>query len=266
MIQSSNRPWALILGSSSGFGKKTVEQLFDLGMNIIGVHFDSNERTEEIGEFLDKMNLEEQRVWFFNENIARASSQTKVIQEAIQLVKDEGGFKTVVHSVAFGSLKRFIPDEDNGTVITRKNMEMTVDVMAHSLVYWIQELFEKRLLLKNCQIIGLTSFGSARTWQSYGAVSAAKASLESHVRQLAVELAPHQIAVNAIRAGVTDTPALRKIPGNDHLIQKMLESNPHRRLTDVQDVASAIGMLALTESCWLTGNIICVDGGEFIVA
>ncbi|MNW61778.1 Enoyl-[acyl-carrier-protein] reductase [NADPH] FabL [compost metagenome] len=81
-----------------------------------------------------------------------------------------------------------------------------------------------------------------------------------------MELAPHQIAVNAIRAGVTDTPALRKIPGNERLIQKMLENNPHHRLTDVQDVASAIGMLALTESCWLTGNIICVDGGEFIVS
>ena len=35
------------------------------------------------------------------------------------------------------------------------------------------------------------------------------------MRQLAVELAPTGVAVNALRAGVTDTPALRKIPGNE---------------------------------------------------
>ena len=60
----------------------------------------------------------------------------------------------------------------------------------------------------------MTSSGGHTAIPFYGAVSAAKAALESHCRQLAVELGPINVGVNAIMAGVTDTPALRKIPGN----------------------------------------------------
>jgi NAD(P)-dependent dehydrogenase (short-subunit alcohol dehydrogenase family) len=98
----------------------------------------------------------------------------------------------------------------------------------------------------------------------YGAVSAAKAALESHVRQLALELADRGITVNAIRAGVTDTPALRKIPGHEQMIEGALQSNPHGRLTTPEDVARAIALLARPESAWITGNVIGVDGGEDI--
>ena len=94
-------------------------------------------------------------------------------------------------------------------------MDMTLDVMAHSLVYWMQDLVAGGFLPEGAHVFAMTSAGGHRIWKSYGAVSAAKAALESHCRQLAVELVTKKIAVNAIRAGVTDTPALRKIPGND---------------------------------------------------
>jgi enoyl-[acyl-carrier-protein] reductase (NADH) len=102
-------------------------------------------------------------------------------------------------------------------------------------------------------------------WPSYGAVSAAKAALESHIRQLAVEFSPHGIAANALRAGVTDTPSLRKIPGNEEIVKMATERNPGRRLTTPQDVANAIAALSVDGIEWLTGNVISVDGGEFIV-
>ena len=50
-------------------------------------------------------------------------------------------------------------------------------------------------------------------------MSAAKAILEAHIRQLALELAPAGITANAILAGVTDTPALRLIPGHEKLME-----------------------------------------------
>ncbi len=90
----------------------------------------------------------------------------------------------------------------------------------------------------------MTSAGGHRIWKSYGAVSAAKAALESHCRQLAVELAPRKIAVNAIRAGVTDTPALRKIPGNDQMIERCLAIHPAGRLTTPEDVANVLVALS----------------------
>ena len=108
----------------------------------------------------------------------------------------------------------------------------------------------------------MTSSGGNHVWPTYGAVSAAKAALEAHIRQLAYELAPRKITANAIRAGVTDTPALRKIPGNEKLIQGALAKNPYARLTTTADVASAIAALCVEGTHWISGNVIGVDGGE----
>ena len=110
----------------------------------------------------------------------------------------------------------------------------------------------------------MTSSGSLAAWPAYGAVSAAKCALESHVRQLAVELAPKQITANAIMAGVTDTPALKKIPGSDQITRKALERNPSGRLTLPEDVANCLVALSGPGTGWMTGNILRVDGGESV--
>jgi NAD(P)-dependent dehydrogenase (short-subunit alcohol dehydrogenase family) len=141
---------------------------------------------------------------------------------------------------------------------------MTLDVMAHSLVYWVQDLVARRMLGKGSRIFAMTSAGGARMWTSYGAVSAAKAALESHIRQIAVELAPKGIAANALRAGVTDTPSLRKIPGHEEMITMATSRNPGKRLTTPEDVAKAIAALSSDGIEWLTSNVISVDGGEFV--
>jgi enoyl-[acyl-carrier-protein] reductase (NADH) len=116
------------------------------------------------------------------------------------------------------------------------------------------------------RIFAMTSSGSSRVIPSYGPVSAAKAALESHCRQLAYELSSRGITVNALRGGVTDTPALRKIPGSDALIAGAVARNPAGRLTTPEDVAAAAVALCAAGTGWVTGNVINVDGGEEITA
>ena len=84
------------------------------------------------------------------------------------------------------------------------------------------------------------------------------------MRQLAVELAPKGVAVNALRAGVTDTPALRKIPGNAGMIERTLALHPAGRLTTPADVARALVSLCGAGGAWVSGNVIGVDGAEDI--
>jgi enoyl-[acyl-carrier-protein] reductase (NADH) len=112
----------------------------------------------------------------------------------------------------------------------------------------------------------MTSSGSTRVIAFYGAVSAAKAALESHTRQLALELAPKGITVNALRGGVTRTPAAVRIPGSDRLFEGAEKRNPHHRLTTPEDVARAVVALCDPGTDWVTGNVINVDGGEEITA
>ncbi len=96
-----------------------------------------------------------------------------------------------MHSLAFGTLKPFIPPlREDGTpgpaeeAIEPAQMDMTLNVMAHSLVYWTQDLVARGMLGRGSRIFSMTSEGSHRVVPNYGAVGAAKAALEAHTRQL----------------------------------------------------------------------------------
>jgi len=261
-LSSVKGKWALVLGASSGFGEAISLKLADLGMNIVGVHLDRKSTLPHVEEVITKIKSRGVKAIFFNYNAADKEKRADVLNEIEK--QTEGGIHTLVHSLAFGSLKPFVTEEEKDR-ISPEQMNMTLDVMAHSLVYWTQDLFSRKLLKKGARIYAMTSSGGTRVMPTYGAVSAAKASLESHCRQLSMELAPHQVSVNAIRAGVTDTPALRKIPGAERIIETALQRNPWGRLTTPEDVANTIALLVHEESGWMTGNTLGVDGGEDIV-
>jgi len=254
--------WALILGASSGFGAAVARQLAACGMHIIGVHLDRR-NTLPLAEAVQRdVTALGRRALFFNVNAADAAARAQVLDAVAPEVRAAvPPIRVLLHSLAFGTLKPFISDTE-ADALTPAQMEMTLDVMANSLVYWVQGMVRRNLVGHGSRIYAMTSAGSGRIWPGYGPVGTAKACLESHIRRLAVELGPRGVTVNAVRAGVTDTPALRKIPGNDALLAHASKANPGGRLTQPTDIARAIAALALPETQWLTGNIIGVDGAE----
>ncbi len=253
--------WGLILGASSGFGEAVSLALAKRGMNIFGVHFDRAQGLEHVKEIQSTIRSFGADSMYFNGNAADDDKRAEVLAEIRK--KCSQPLRILLHSLAFGTLRPFIAAESKDA-INPKQMDMTVNVMAHSLVYWTQDLVRAGLLAKGSRIMAMTSAGSTRVWKTYGAVSSAKAALESHIRQLALELAPHGITCNAIRAGITPTPALEKIPGKERMIQWALEMNPHKRTTTPHDVAEFIAAMCLDQTHWVTGNVLGVDGGEFI--
>lgn len=264
---NNTRRCALILGASSGFGAAASLALARNGFDIVGVHLDRRATLPNAEKVVSEVRATGQKAVFFNVNAAEPERRSEIIARLRAPSEDfpgMNGIQVLLHSLAFGTLKPFLPVHEEST-IKPADMNMTLDVMAHSLVYWVQDLFHEGLLRKGAKVFAMTSSGAHRVWPTYGAVSAAKAALESHVRQLAVELMPSGISVNAIRAGVTDTPASRRIPGSDRMFQRALESNPGKRLTTTQDVATVLVSLCLCRSTWMTGNIIGVDGGEDLI-
>jgi NAD(P)-dependent dehydrogenase (short-subunit alcohol dehydrogenase family) len=254
--------WCLILGASSGMGRAIALALAAEGAHVAGVHLDTASAQDDVDELLALLRGRGGEVQLFNANAANPKTRARLVGQLAELV-GPGRFRVFVHSLAFGSLAPYLPTGDT-PAITPRQMDMTLDVMAHSLVYWAQDLHRAALIGEGTQIIALTSAGGVRVAPHYGAVSAAKCALESHVRQLALELAPHGVAVNALRAGVTPTPALRRIPGHEEAMARMLRANPHGRLTTTRDVGEAVALLSQSDSSWITGNVIGVDGGELL--
>ncbi|CAF3858638.1 unnamed protein product [Rotaria sp. Silwood1] len=202
---------------------------------------------------------------FYNVNAADDVKRTEILDKIHEKFgESDSTIRVMVHSLAFGSLKKFIDDDPNNEV-NRKQLEMTLDVMANSFVYWTQGMIKRGLMTKGGKIYSMTSSGGTRQIAYYGVVSAAKACLESFTRQLAMELGGKGIAVNAICAGVTSTPALNKIPGADAIIANALQRNPSKRLTEPNDIAQFIVDNYKSDSGWLTGNTIQLAGGESIV-
>ena len=255
-----SKQWVVILGASSGFGAATARAFAAAGHPIFGVHLDRRSTMPAVEALIDELRANDVQVVFHNGNAASDDERDNAVGALRAAMADGDTVGVLLHSLAFGTLRPYFGD----SVIGRRHMDMTLDVMAHSLVYWAQDLVSSGLLGPGGRIYAMTSSGSLAAWPSYGAVSAAKCALESHIRQLAVELAPRGITANAIMAGVTMTPALEKIPGSDVIAQKAIDRNPHGRLTTPEDVANCLLSLAGPGTAWLTGNVLRVDGGEAI--
>ena len=156
------------------------------------------------------------------------------------------------------------PSYSDSAFIEEEDLQQTIHAMGTSLLAWVQDLHRRGLFAPDARVLGLTSEGNEVAWKGYAAVAAAKVALESISRAIAVDMAPYGIRSNIVQAGVTDTPALRLIPGNAHLKAAARRRNPFGRLTTPQDVARVIHLLCLPEAAWINGEVIRVDGGEHV--
>jgi NAD(P)-dependent dehydrogenase (short-subunit alcohol dehydrogenase family) len=261
---SSKKEYVLILGASSGFGKAIATAYANAGYDIYGVHLDLGEAANKTKEFRDELeNKFGIKAVFFNGNAASDDKRAEVIAH-ITKECSKHKMRAMIHSMAFGGLKPFISTNTEG-MLNKKQIEMTMDVMANSLVYWAQDCFRANMFAENSKIFAMTSIGSTRATVSYGAVSAAKAALEAYIRQLAVELGPFKVSAIAILAGVTDTPAARKIPRFESMLERTKTYNPYKHNTTPELVAEAVMMLSNPDYYFINGQTIAVDGGENIL-
>ena len=263
--------WALILGASSGMGEATAITLAKGGYNICGIHLDFRAALAHVDEVKSAIEAAGVQALYINMNAAddekRAAALEK-LREAFDRSRADGRepyVRVVMHSLAFGSLVPFLT-EDPKAGVDRKKMEMTQDVMANSLVYWVQDLWRGGFLGAGSKIYAMTSEGSTRVVPRMASCHRPR-QLSSRTSASWPWSSPRQgtgATANCIRAGVTITPALLKIPESQTMIDITMKRNPTGRMTTPQDVANAILALSGDGTEFINGDIISVDGGEFI--
>ncbi len=174
----------------------------------------------------------------------------------------DSAFRTGGHDCLAGLVESRQPPRDEP--LEESDIERTLAMMGFDFALWGRELLTCGLLAPKARLIALTSEGSRIAWEGYGAVSAAKATLEALCRSMALELGPHDVRCCIVQAGVTDTPAGNAIPGFDLMKARARARNPLGRLTRPDDVADAIYALSLPLLDWANGAVLTIDGGESI--
>ena len=254
--------WTLILGGSSGLGYASAKKLAKHGMNIIIIHRDRRSEIPDIEEAFDEIRASGVKFESFNADAVKKESRKDLMEKIKNILGEKGKIRTLLHSIAKGNLK---PMSGEDQILENLDFQLTIDAMALSLYDWTQEIFQNNLFTKDARVISFTSDGNKKAWKNYAAVSAAKVTLESLTRSMALEFAPHGIRANCIQAGITVTRSFQMIPGNETLRVHALKHNPFRRLTVPDDVANVVYLLSKDEASWITGTIIPVNGGEHLM-
>lgn len=252
--------WALILGGSSGLGLGTAKKLAKNGMNLCIVHRDRKENLSQIHEEFERLRESGIKVMSFNTDGLKEVGRNEVLDALKDSLGENGGVRALVHSIAKGNLKPMNPSADN--VLENADFHITIDAMAISLYDWAKSLIDRKMFSASARVISFTSEGNTKAWPYYGAVSAAKATLEAITRNMAVEYASLGITANSIQAGAVDTPSFRAIPGSDKFAAIALKKNPFNRLTTPEDIGNVVYLLCKDEAAWINGVVLKADGGE----
>lgn len=109
-------------------------------------------------------------------------------------------------------------------------------------------------------IINITSVSGQRAGEKRAAYGSSKAGLDQLTRQMALELAPHRIRVNAVAPGPI-APAPGVIAHDEGERLAYMDRLPMRRFGSPEEVANCVLFLASDESSYVTGHILNVDGG-----
>lgn len=162
----------------------------------------------------------------------------------------------IVHSVAFAPPETFGKGIDE---LDCAEFAETLHVSCFSLLNLIKHL--RPHLAPGGSVVTMTYIGAQRVVPGYGIMGIAKAALEAAVRQLAVELGPQDIRVNAVSAGPIRTLSALAVPRIEQMLERYASIAPLRRCVSGEDIAQTIRFLLSPASSAITGQTIFVDAG-----
>lgn len=175
--------------------------------------------------------------------------------------REFGSLDTLVHSVAYAR-KEDLEGDFRDT--TRDGFRTALEISAFSLLP-MARLATPLMEGRKGSILALTYMASQRVIPNYNVMGSAKAALEHAVRQLAYELGPMNIRVNAISAGAVNTLSARGISGFTGMLGMAREKAPLQRNISAEEVGKAALFLSSDMASGITGEILFVDAGYHVM-
>ena len=239
--------YVLVTGASSGIGFQIAKD-FLLEGAFVGVHYCNNLN----GAKRALKYAKNKQCKIFKSDFSSSKEVSALWNEFILWSK--GHIDVLVNNANF---IRYIPLEN----LSEEEWDKTFQVNLKAAFQLSRTAFSIMSKKKNGRIINISSGG----WKYGGGkdtihYSVSKAALEALTMAFAKIGAPHNILVNAIRPGVTDTPFHKKIGRNDLSARRNLV--PLKRLAKPSEISHMVLFLASSKSSFITNTIISVTGGE----
>jgi enoyl-[acyl-carrier protein] reductase III len=237
----------LVTGGTRGIGNAIALRFAALGAEQVAIGYLRNDKAAE--QAADEIRAAGAEPVLVRGNVA----SERVAAE----FASHGPYAALVHNAATGVIRSALETED-------KHWDWTLGANARALLSLARACAPD--MPRGSSIVGISSLGSTRVLDNYVLVGTSKAALESVVRYLAVELAPRDIRVNAVSAGVVETEALDHFPNREQMLEAARSRTPAGRMVEPDDVAAAVVFLCSDDAEMVRGQTLIVDGGFSLLA
>lgn len=248
---------ALITGGASGIGRATALRFAEEGANV-AVADRNLKAAEETAAEVAKLNRKAVAI------AVDVSNEAQVDAVVARTVTELGGVDILV-AAAGVSHARYGERNDHPMPLTEKPFADWSKVLAINLDgAFLCDRAVAREMIKaghGGRIINISSGAAKLPLPGSGEYSVSKAGVLMLTRVLAIELAPHRIAVNAIGPGFIKTPMTAPLQRSQGFTKQLMESVPLGVMGEPIDVANTAVFLASEEGRYYTGSILHPDGG-----
>ena len=242
---------AIVTGGSQGIGTATSLMLAEEGANVCLTYRKHKEEAEEVRDRIIAMGRKAICVQCDIASFAQAEAVVKATVEAF------GSVDILVNNAGMNwdGVCWKMPEEQWDRVI-EVNLKGYFNFTRH-----VAPLLKEQ---KSGKIINVTSINGMRGKFGQTNYSASKAGIIGYTKAVAKELGGFGINVNAVAPGLIETPMLKESEARDKIVDMAMGEIVLKRVGQPEDLANVIAFLASDRARHVTGEVIKVDGGQYI--
>jgi NAD(P)-dependent dehydrogenase (short-subunit alcohol dehydrogenase family) len=222
----------LIIGASSGIGKKLAEKLSETGHQVFGTYFKNEIRSDHT------------RIQYYPLNVFDETISLDFLPETLT------GVIYCPGSINLRPFERIKPID----FLNDYNFQVV------GAIKILQAVVPKLKLSENAAIILFSTVAVKTGLPFHSQISASKGAIEGLTKALAAEYAP-KIRVNCIAPSLTDSPLASSLLNSEQKREANAQRHPLKRIGTTDDIANMVEFLLSSKAGWITGQIMHVDGG-----
>ena len=237
---------ALVTGGSRGIGRAVCLELARQGANVAINYAGSAQAAEEVAQACRDLGVE---AFAIQANVADAAAVDAMVKEVITRL---GRIDILVNNAG-------ITKDRLALQMKEEEFDAVLDTNLKGAFLCMKAVYRPMMKQRYGRVVNLTSVVGLRGNPGQANYAASKAGLIGMSKSIAKELASRGVTVNLVAPGFIDTDMTAALP--EAARTALLSTIPMARLGQPEDVAKAVAFFASESAGYVTGQVLCVDGG-----